>query len=116
MFSLKHRIALVTGAGRGIGRAIALALAQAGARVALTARTEFEVEDAAKAIRATGGTALPLIANLTDADAPKRLIDQMVGALGPVDILVNNAGIGSSPNPKPVVSFDDDFWDLTLLL
>jgi len=116
MFSLRHRIALVTGAGRGIGRAIALALAQAGARVALTARTEFEVEDAAKEIRDFGATALPLVADLTDPEAPRRLLDQTVGAIGPVDILVNNAGIGSSPNPKPVVSYDDDFWDLTLLL
>ena len=116
MFSLRHRIALVTGAGRGIGRAIAIALAQAGARVALTARTEFEVEDTAKAITGQGGTALPLTADLTDSAAPRQLLDQTIASFGPIDILVNNAGIGSSPNPKPVLTFDDDFWDLTLLL
>src|SRR5207248_10172363 len=116
MFSLQDRIALVTGAGRGIGRAIAIALAQAGAKVGITARTAAELDDVVDTIRKSAGQAVAIVADLAQKDAPDKVLDQMSAKLGLVNILVNNAGIGSSSDPKPVAEFDDDFWELTLLL
>ena len=116
MFSLKDRIALVTGGGRGIGRAIAMALAKAGAKVAITARTVKELDDVVKTIQDAGGQALAVAADLADKKATGNVIDQTQAKLGPVDILVNNAGIGSSSDPKPVAEFNDEFWELSLLL
>jgi NAD(P)-dependent dehydrogenase (short-subunit alcohol dehydrogenase family) len=112
MFSLKGRVALVTGGGRGIGRAIALALAQQGANVAVTARTTAELDEVVQQIAASGGNARGIAADLSKPDDPARVIV----ATGPVDILVNNAGIGSSADPRPVADFDDAFWELTLTL
>jgi NAD(P)-dependent dehydrogenase (short-subunit alcohol dehydrogenase family) len=116
MFSLQNRIALVTGAGRGIGRALAIALAQAGAKVGITARTATELDDAVGAVQKLGGHAVAIVADLLRKDAPTNIIEQMTARLGPVDILVNNAGIGSSSDPKPVAEFNDDFWEQTLYL
>lgn len=116
MFSLKNHVALVTGAGRGIGRAIALALAGAGAKVAVTARSTAELDEVVQTIQGAQGQAAAFSVDLSQPDAPRQLIDKVVAALGPVDILVNNAGIGSSSNPRPVIDFDDDFWELSLRL
>jgi NAD(P)-dependent dehydrogenase (short-subunit alcohol dehydrogenase family) len=116
MFSLQDRIALVTGAGRGIGRAIAIQLAQAGAKVGITARTAAELEEVVQLIATRGGHATAIVTDLTQPDAPAHVLAEMQAKLGPVDILVNNAGIGSSMNPRPVAEFSDEFWNLTLLL
>jgi NAD(P)-dependent dehydrogenase (short-subunit alcohol dehydrogenase family) len=116
MARLQRRVALITGAGRGIGRAIALAFAQEGARVALTARTAAELDEAVGTVRAGGGVAVAVPSDLAAPGEPQRVVRATEAALGPVEILVNNAGIGSSSNPKPVVSFDDDFWELSLRL
>lgn len=116
MFSLKGRVALVTGGGRGIGRAIALALAQQGAAVGVTARSTGELDAVVQAITGTGGRALAIAADLSNPEAPGRVIAAMTAGLGDVDILVNNAGIGSSADPRPVAEFDDAFWELTLAL
>lgn len=116
MAKLTNRVALVTGGGRGIGRAIALALAAEGAKVAVTARSTGELDGVVAAIRQRGGQALALSADLTDRISVRKVVDDVRSALGAVDILVNNAGIGSSSNPKAVLHFDDDFWDLSILL
>ena len=116
MFELTGRTALVTGGGRGIGRAIALRFAECGARVAITSRTTTELDEVARTIRANGGEALALAADLTDRPAVRQLVHDLEAAWSPVDILVNNAGIGSSANPRPVIEFDDAFWDQTLEL
>jgi NAD(P)-dependent dehydrogenase (short-subunit alcohol dehydrogenase family) len=113
---LDGKICLVTGAGRGIGRSIALALAGEGARVAISARTAGELEEVVAAIRASGREALAIVADLSQSDAPQRIVDEVRAAWGPIQVLVNNAGIGSSANPKPIVDFDDDFWNLTLAI
>jgi NAD(P)-dependent dehydrogenase (short-subunit alcohol dehydrogenase family) len=113
---LQDRVALITGAGRGIGRAIALAYAAEGAKVALTARTVSELDVVVRDIQKAGGTALALPADLSDAAVPKSLVGAVETKLGPIEILVNNAGIGSSAGPKPVVEFDDDLWQRTLQL
>ena len=94
MFSLQNRVALVTGAGRGIGRAIAISLAQAGAKVGIAARTASELDDAVQTVQKAGGQAVAIAADLMQKDA--RYPRQMTAKLGPVDILVSNA-IGSKP-------------------
>lgn len=114
MNQLADRVALITGAGRGIGRSISLAYAAEGARVALAARTSSELEEVLDQIRSSGGTALSLPADLADRHAPRMLVAEVERGLGPVEILVNNAGVGSSSNPRPVAQFDDEFWDLSL--
>lgn len=110
---MHNRVALVTGAGRGIGRAIALAFAAKGARVAVSARTREQLEGVVNEIDRAGGQSLVVADDLSDRAAPGRIVGQVLDRWGPIEILVNNAGVGSSQNPKPLVSFDDDFWDLT---
>jgi 3-hydroxybutyrate dehydrogenase len=110
---LKDRIVLVTGAGRGIGRASAVALAAGGARVAVTARTAEQLEDVVCHIRECGGQSLAVCDDLSDRGAAERIVSRVRQVWGPVEILVNNAGIGSSQDAKPLVAFDDAFWDLT---
>jgi|SRR5581483_4543951 len=116
MFDLKKRVALVTGGGRGIGRAIAVALGKAGARVAATARTAAELEEVVGIIKKNGGEAAALSADLSQPETTPRILQEVKNRFGPIEILVNNAGIGSSSNPKPVVDFDDAFWELSLRL
>lgn len=87
------QVALITGAGRGIGRAIALALAADGIACALTARTEAGLRETAERIRQAGGEATALVADLADAATPEMLVRETVARCGRLDILVNNAGI-----------------------
>ena len=89
---LTGRIALVTGAGRGIGRATAMSLAEAGARVALAARSAAELEGARAEIERNHGDARIFPADLADPDEPRRLVSRVVQAFGGLDILINNAG------------------------
>jgi dehydrogenase/reductase SDR family member 4 len=90
--SLEGKIAIVTGGSKGIGRAIARAFAEAGASVALAARGEDELTQAAKEIEASGGYALPVRTDVSDPAQVQALVDRTVADLGTVDILVNNAG------------------------
>jgi len=95
-FKLDGRAAIVTGAGLGIGRGIAIGLAEAGADIALAARTEADLEEVAGQIRALGRRALVVPTDVTDADACAHLVSAAVAAFGRLDILVNNAG-GAMP-------------------
>jgi NAD(P)-dependent dehydrogenase (short-subunit alcohol dehydrogenase family) len=110
---MNNRIALVTGAGRGIGRAIALGLAARGARVVAAARSREELESLAQEITDAGGQVHTVPADLAERSAAARLDEQVRRHWGPAEILINNAGIGSSQDPKPLVEFDDNFWELT---
>jgi NAD(P)-dependent dehydrogenase (short-subunit alcohol dehydrogenase family) len=113
---LQNRVAVVTGAGRGIGRAIALALVGEGAALLATARTHTEIEALVQEVRDGGGKAWSIAADLADPSAPKRIIEKALEVYGTVDILVNNAGVVSAVDPRPVVEFRDEFWDLTLMV
>ncbi|MFW0785633.1 SDR family NAD(P)-dependent oxidoreductase [Gordonia sp. CPCC 206044] len=99
MTTLDGQVALVAGASRGIGAAIAAALAEAGAAVAVAARTETPgrvpgtIHDVAEQINATGGTALPVVCDITDEDSVAAAMDTVVGEMGGVDIVVCNAGV-----------------------
>jgi NAD(P)-dependent dehydrogenase (short-subunit alcohol dehydrogenase family) len=101
--SFDGRIALVTGAGRGIGRAVALGLADAGAGVALLSRTEAELDAVATEIRDQGGTALPIAVDVGDADQITELLSRVTAELGPVEILVNNAAVVWPLGPSATV-------------
>jgi 3-oxoacyl-[acyl-carrier protein] reductase len=91
---LTGHVALVTGASRGIGAAIALILAEAGAAVAVNYRERATEADAVVAkIKDSGGRAVAVAADVSQAAAVAKMIDQVTAALGPIDILVNNAGI-----------------------
>jgi 3-oxoacyl-[acyl-carrier protein] reductase len=92
--AIQGRVALVTGASRGIGRAIAEQLAASGARVAVNYVANAEAAaDVVARIRSTGGEAIPVQADVRSADAVKDMVLQVGEGLGPIDVLVNNAGI-----------------------
>ncbi|HSR10477.1 MAG TPA: SDR family NAD(P)-dependent oxidoreductase, partial [Thermodesulfobacteriota bacterium] len=112
---LKGQTALVTGASRGIGEAIARAFAAEGARVAITGRSGKELAILEKEFsRLAGAPCVSIVADLTQKGAVDQVWTKATSAMGHIEILVNNAGIGSSANPKPVVDYDDDFWDTLL--
>jgi NAD(P)-dependent dehydrogenase (short-subunit alcohol dehydrogenase family) len=96
---LKDQVALVTGGGRGLGRAIALHLAQAGARVAVSARSSDQIGETVHLIESAGGAALAVTADVSDPAAVGRMIETVQQKLGPVDVLVNNAGTGGPFGP-----------------
>ncbi|HOM69624.1 MAG: SDR family oxidoreductase [Smithellaceae bacterium] len=93
-FSLKDRVALITGGSQGIGRAIALAYAGAGARIAITARSQDKLKVVKSEIEQTGQKCLAVPADLSVDSEIKRVHDAVLSEFGAIDILVNNAGIG----------------------
>ncbi|MDA0748078.1 MAG: 3-oxoacyl-ACP reductase FabG [bacterium] len=93
MLRLKDKIAIVTGAGRGIGRGIALRFAQEGARVVVADRDPIYGEAVCKVVQDSGGQAVFVGVNVAEAEEVRRLLRETTDAFGPVDILVNNAGI-----------------------
>lgn len=95
-FRLDNKVAVITGAGRGIGAASALALAEAGADVVLAARSEDQLQLIAKQVEALGRRALVVPADLNDLDAVAALVPAAIAAFGRLDVVVNNVG-GSMP-------------------
>lgn len=94
MTSLVNKVALVTGASRGIGRAVALSLAEAGAAVAVNYRERAaDANDVVAAITGAGGKAIPVATDVSDSAAVTSMIAEIERALGPIDVLVNNAGL-----------------------
>ena len=91
--TLDGKVALITGAGRGIGRAIALGFARAGATVCCAARTRSEIEDIAARIEAAGGKAFATVADVSVRKSVRQLFATSAAAAGGVDIVVANAGV-----------------------
>jgi NAD(P)-dependent dehydrogenase (short-subunit alcohol dehydrogenase family) len=108
---LKDKIAIVTGAGRGIGRATALAFAQEGAHLVLAARSVSEIESVAKEVRSVGRQALPVQTDVTNKSDVDSMVQQTLERFGKVDILVNNAGVGYL---KPIPDIREEDWDLCI--
>ena len=109
MFALTGKVAIVTGGGRGIGRALAMGLAEAGADVAVAARTVGEIEATAAEIENRGGKALAIPTDVRDVDQVAGLLHKTIAQFGRVDILVNNAGAGNSLTR--VVDMSAEAWE-----
>jgi NAD(P)-dependent dehydrogenase (short-subunit alcohol dehydrogenase family) len=105
-------VALITGAGKGIGRALAVRLAQDGWAVGLVARTAADLAETAEQVRAAGGTALELPGDVADRAAAESAVARTVAELGPIDLLVNNAARSASWSGEKFWEVDpDDWWD-----
>jgi 3-oxoacyl-[acyl-carrier protein] reductase len=103
--SIEGRVAIITGAGSGMGRATAFVFADEGAKLALVDRNADGVEAVAAEIRAAGGEATAYVADLADGDAIPALVDRIRADVGPIDILINNAGISVG------MPIDHDMWE-----
>lgn len=117
--SLAGRTALITGAGRGIGREIALAYGAAGASLVLVARTAAELDSVANEVSELGVRAMPFPADVSVESDVRHTVRRAQAAFGSVDILVNNAGItpGAATGPiRSVLDVNTDFWDLTFAI
>ena len=112
LFDLTGKVALITGASRGIGEAIAKAYAVAGAKVALSSRKQGGVDKIAEEITADGGTALAVAAHTGDAAAVQILVARTVETFGGIDILVNNAA--TNPHFGPIMTAEESHWDKIL--
>lgn len=111
MFNLQGKVALVTGAQRGMGKSHALSLAAQGAKVAVTDINRESCETVAQEIRAKGGEALALKLDVTDVSEIDAAMSETVKKFGRLDILVNNAGIFS---PKVAMEITEEEWDKTI--
>ena len=107
-FDLGGRVALVTGASRGIGRDLALAVAHAGARVAVAARTVDDLRSLAAEIEAEGGSAHPVRLDLYSLASIEEAVAETVARFGQIDILVNNAGLGTNHD---ALDATEEEWD-----
>ncbi|HYP04817.1 MAG TPA: SDR family NAD(P)-dependent oxidoreductase [Bryobacteraceae bacterium] len=108
---LQDRVALVTGASKGLGKAMALALAEAGARVALVSRDLEKLESVASEVRSAGGVAEVFRADVADESSVAALEKEVAGRLGRVQILINNAGVNVR---KSITDFTLDEWNFVL--
>ncbi len=113
-FSLKGKIAIVTGGSRGIGKAIALGFARAGAKVVVTSRKMNDLETNAAEIKAIGGEAFPIQAHLGKMEEINRMVSTVMDKFGRIDILVNNAG--TSPSSGTVLNTDERLWETIMNL
>jgi len=111
-FSLEGKVAMITGASRGIGRAIGLRLAQAGAKVVVSSRKLENVQAVADEITAAGGEALAVQAHVGRTDDVAALVARTVETFGRVDVVVNNAA--TNPHFGPLLSADEGQWDKIL--
>jgi len=111
MGTLEGKVAIVTGAGRGIGQAVALKLASQGARVVVNDLDPAPAEETVSRIRAMGGDARAVVANVRDADFPERFVNTAIQEFGGLDIIINNAGFTWD---SVIQKMTDEQWDSIL--
>lgn len=107
---LDGRVAIMTGAGRGLGRVMALALAEAGADIVAAARTQAQIEETAEMVRARGRRCLAVPTDIVNSASVNAMVEATIAEFGRIDILVNNAGGASSGWNKPVEAITDEQW------
>jgi 7-alpha-hydroxysteroid dehydrogenase len=110
-FRLDGKVAVVSGAGKGIGRGIAIGLAEAGADVVCAARTEADIDAVARDVRALGRRAIAVPTDVMQSEQLQRLVDTTVEEFGRIDVLVNNAG--GTP-PRPALKTSEAFFETAL--
>lgn len=109
--NLEGRVVVVTGGGGAIGSAMCKQFAQNGAKVVAAGRTLSKLEAVVEEIRAAGGVASPVTADVSDKESARHMIEETVRIYGRLDCLVNNAGINGGPEfRKPIHEYDDDLW------
>jgi NAD(P)-dependent dehydrogenase (short-subunit alcohol dehydrogenase family) len=111
-FDLTGKVALITGASRGIGEAIALSYARAGAKVIVSSRKQAGLELVAQRVRQIGGKALPVAAHTGDPEAVEALVAKGIAEFGGIDILVNNAA--TNPHFGHILTAEESHWDKIL--
>ena len=114
LFNMSGHVAVITGAGRGIGEGIAKSFSDAGCSVVVAARRTHEIERVANEIRETGGKAIAVTTDVTDSEAVESLAQTAINEFGKLTDWVNNAG--GSPVKSPLVELDRDEWDRTVSL
>ncbi|MGE5373816.1 MAG: SDR family NAD(P)-dependent oxidoreductase [Bacteroidota bacterium] len=112
MFDLTGKVALITGASRGIGEAVAMAYAGAGARVVLASRRQADLDRVAGQIHEQGGDVLAMAAHTGDFAAVQAVVQKATDVFGGIDILVNNAA--TNPHFGPILTAEDSHWDKIL--
>jgi NAD(P)-dependent dehydrogenase (short-subunit alcohol dehydrogenase family) len=111
-FDLSGKVALITGASRGIGEAIAVAYSQAGAKVVLASRKQAGLDEVAQRIRESGGEALTAAAHTGDMEAVSAVVEKATSTFGGIDIVVNNAA--TNPHFGLILTAEDSHWDKIL--
>jgi NAD(P)-dependent dehydrogenase (short-subunit alcohol dehydrogenase family) len=111
--NLKGRVALVTGGSRGLGLQMAEVLGELGAKVAITARKQHELDEAAAHLASLGIEALPIVCDMGDLAAIPPMVEHVIETLGPIDILVNNAGTSWG---SPTIEHSLDGWNKVITL
>lgn len=110
-FRLEGRVAVVTGAGKGIGRGIALGLAEAGATVVVGARTQADIDEVVGGVEEAGGRASAVVTDVLVDEDRRRLVDSAVERYGRLDVLVNNAG---GTGPRSAMTTSERYFDLAM--
>ncbi len=109
---LKDKVALVTGAGRGIGKAVALAFAREGAKVAVCSRTGEEIAQTVEEIRKLNAECEGWVSDVSEEEPVRKMVEAALGKFGRIDVLVNNAGVMT--RPVPATELEVRKWDYTI--